>query len=538
MDVRETLNAIKETAEQKNISEETVYDIVKEALRKGFLKKIKAEDDEFLKVEIIIDEEKNKVYGVHTRTVVPNDYMTDDLDIRLDEAKLIDKKAKVDGEVTQKYDLTNDEEVGRGMALAIRTVLTSKLAEAEKAALFERFHDKKDEMITGTVERFDGNGCSVKITNGPSISLSKRELIGEETFNVGDPIRLYVSDVSESNKGNQLKVTRANEGFLKRIFEEEIHEIYDGTVLIKGIARQAGIRSKVAVISTDDNVDPIGAIIGQGGSRVSRVIKQLGNGNEKIDVFVYSENPALYIIEALRPAVVKGVYLVEGAKKATAVVEEGQSAIAFGKKATNLRLANKITGYEITVLDEKEAAEQEVPYKSVEQIKAEDEERIRLERLNRYLKSVKEAEEAKEETKAETPVVEETKVEEQPKVEEVKVEEPVKEEAKEEPKQEKVFVEVKTTQSLDDLEKELSQSTAKTKQNQNKNKRPKKITDEELGLEKEKDVVPEVKKQGMAIYTDEELAELEEEELEELDDLDEEEEIDYDEYDKYYDEEN
>lgn len=544
MDVKKTLEAIKETAEQKNISEEAVLEIVKEALRKGFIKKIKGDDDAY--VEIVIDEAKNKVYGIHKRFVVPNDYMTDYIDIRLEDALLIDKKAKIDGEITQKYDLTNDQEVGRGMALAIKTVLSTKLAEAEKAALFERFQDKKGEMITGTVERFDGNSCTVKITNGPSISLLKKDLIGDETFNVGDPIRLYVSDVSETNKGNQLKVTRANEGFLKSIFAEEIHEIYDGTVVIKGIARIAGIRSKISVISEDDNVDPIGAIIGQGGTRISRVIKQLGNGNEKIDVFIYNDNPALYIVEALRPAQVKGIYFPEDDKKAAvAVVEDGQSAVAFGKKAANIRLASKITGYNITIYEEKEAIEKEIPYKDVELIKQENEERIKQEKIAKYLKAVKEEEEKRLAAKAEAEAKE--KEAKEVKAEEVKVEEtkatetkPVETEATEtkpevkEEKPEKVFVEVKTTQSLDDLEKELSQSTAKAKNKPNKTKRPKKITDEELGIEKEEKVNT---KQGMAIYTEEELAQLEEEELEEYDNFDkDDEDVDYDQYDKYYEE--
>lgn len=541
MDVKKTLEAIKETAEQKNISEEAVLEIVKEALKKGFIKKIKGDEEAY--VEIKIDEEKNKVYGIHKRFVVPNDYMTDYIDIRLEEALKIDKKAVIDGEITEIYDLTDDAEVGRGMALAIKTVLSSKLAEAEKAALFERFQDKKDELITGQVERIGADGITVKITYGPSVSLSRKELIGDETFNVGDLIKLYVSDVSESGKGNQLQVTRANEGFLKRIFENEITEIYDGTVIITGIARIAGIRSKVSVMTNNDNVDPIGAIIGQGGSRVSRVIKQLGNGTEKIDVFIYNDNPALYIVEAMRPAIVKGIYFPEqpaDAKKklATVVVENGQGAIAFGKKLSNLRLASKITGYELTILEEDAAIEQEVPFKLVEDIRKENEERIRQENLNRLLKAVKEnqakpAEEVKEDVKVETKPVE-TKVEEKPveaKVEDKPVEQPKVEEPKAE---EKVHVEVKTTQSLSDLEKELSETNSKNKNQRKGSKRPKKILDEEIGIEKE-NVAP---KQTMAIYTEEELAQMDEEDRYDDEYLDEDEETDYDEYDKYYDDEN
>ena len=372
-------------------------------------------------------------------------------------------------------------------------------------------------------------------------------------FNSGDLIRLYVSDVSsgEQGKSPMVKVSRSDPGYLRRIFEEEVREIYDGTVIIKSLAREAGIRSKIAVYSNDPNIDCVGACIGVNGSAIQRIVAQLGNARdkEKIDIISYSPNDALFIIDALRPASVLKIGLYtneEGKKCAVAIVPDNQSSLAIGRKGANVRVACKLTGYKIDILEEAHEADATVELKSVEQVQLEEKERAQKEKYENYLAKIKasRAEEAKVSTdtgaveKAKpqkildedlTPEVEE-KVEVKP-VAEVKVEEKVKT-----PEVKQTVV--KTTTTLASLEASLESDKKKEefKATQKSSKRPRKITEEEVEHEEVKPV--EKKQPQMEIYTKEELEELENEELLEDEYYEDDEELDYDDFDKYYDDEN
>ena len=537
MDATKFLEALDELEAQKGISKQSIIDALKESLRKAYAKQLGGGDDADIRVEITEDPAAIKMELVKkVVTEVEDDY----LEISEEDAKKINKKLKAGDEY---HEEVNVEDLKRLTALIVKSVLRQKLAEAEKLALYESHKDKVGEMITGVVEKCDDRGAIVNIGR-TSMYLSRRELIGDEMFNIGDPIRLYVSQVSASEKGPMVRVSRSDAGYLRRLFEEEVSDIYNGTVIIKNLVREAGIRSKVAVYSNDVNVDCVGSCIGVNGSNIQKIVAQLGNSRdkEKIDIISYSPNDYLFIIDALRPASVTYIYLDEENKQAIAIVPTGQLSLAIGRKGANARLACKLTGWNIDIKEEHEMADLGVEFKSLEKIQEEEKVRAQKEKYEKYLAQVKAAREQEsalesgnekakprqildEEVQEEKPVVE---------VSQPKVEEPVEEAPKAEVKETKV----RTTTTLESLEAELDKEQKKEafKATQKTSKRPRKITEDEVEHEKVEEAKPVKKEPQMSIYTEEELARMEEEE-EFFDDeyVDDDEEIDYDEYDQYYD---
>ena len=515
---------------QKGITKESILSALKEAMKKALIKQLGGGDDAI--VEVNIDEDTGKIEMYQVKKVV-EEVHDDYLEISVEEAKKFDKKFNIDDD----YKIyVNFADLSKLFAMTVKSVLHQKLAEAEKAALYVTYKDKIGEMITGVVEKADERSIIVNIGR-TSVYLSSRELIGDETFNVGDTVRLYVSDVSSSEKGAQISVTRSDPGFLRRIFEEEIHEIYDGTVIIKNIAREAGIRSKVAVFSNNEDVDPTGACIGIDGGRIKKIVGQLGNARdkEKIDIIQYYEDPGLYIVESLRPATVVGVKLNEEQHSAVAVVKDEQLSLAIGRKGANARLAVKLTGWNIDIKEETMAKQEEIAFLSVDELNQKAKEKERMAAYQRYIDSIKPT----EKDVVSEPVVTSS-------VQADAVAEPVKETIIEQPVVQKEPAEVKPvaikiTTDLETLERELENQKEKNKQKPAaKTRRPRKISDDEVKEEvkiEKPSVTPEAdNKPYMQIYSAEELAELEKE----ADTHDEpfvEEEIDYDEYDEYYEDE-
>ncbi len=381
-------------------------------------------------------------------------------------------------------------------------------------------------------------------------------MIGDEKYNQGDYMKLYVADVASGSKGAHIVVSRANEGFLRCLFNEEIHEIYDGTITIKGIAREAGERSKVAVYTEDPNIDPAGACIGPNGSRIQKIVGQLGNGQvkEKIDIIGYSEIPGLFIMEALKPARVVGVKVDEETKSALAIVKDDSFSLAIGKKGVNVRLAVRLTKYNIDIKTETTAYEEGIEFVTFEDLQAMDAEaksKAAYEKLAAQYQAQKEdtpsvlpglpegyvapqarvykeednANEELQEALEQASEKEEVKVSVEPVKEEVKVEEPKAEESVKEVKKE-----VKTTTSLEDLEKSLSEES--NKQSAKKERRSSKKKKDE-SEEENKGAIDTSSAARMSIYTDEELRQMEEEDKEQESDYDDD--VDYDEYDDYYD---
>ena len=556
------LAALEEIEASKGISKQTILDFLQEALIKAYRKQLGGDDAD---VRVTIDPEKGIIDMCHVKAVV-EDVEDDFLQISVQDANALDKSKKYKAG-DEFFIPASIEELKKATAMSVKSMMKQKFAEAEKNILYETFKDKIGTLITGKVEKVDDRGISVNIVK-TSVYLPKKELIGDERFIVGETVKIYVDDVASGTKGAHIVVSRSKEGFLRCLLAEEISEIYDGTVQIKAIAREAGERSKVAVYSKDPTIDPAGACIGSNGGRIQKVVSQLGNGGiskEKIDIIGYSENTALFIMEALKPARVLGAVVDEENKSAIAIVNDDSFSLAIGRRGVNVRLAVKLTGYNIDVKTETTAVEEGLTYVSLEEATAEENakkaEQIMLKKANEenaaqpnVLRGLPEGyvapqdrvyeEEASEDnadlTEALENEVEKKEVVIEASVEEEKVEvAPVKEEVKEEPVEEvkeevkEEHKEVKTTTSIEALEKSLAdESTRKANKGAKKSfKKNNKKADEEEEADENKPVIATGER--MSIYTEEELREMEEEE--QLEDEVDDEDVDYDEYDEYYD---
>mgnify|MGYP002535154547 CR=1 FL=1 len=546
------LEGLESLENEKGLSREVVLNALKEAMEKAFRKQLDKFDDALVRVDI--DDKASTIKLVQLKKVV-EEVDDDFLEISLEDAR----EKFPDLNVGDYYEIPYQLDfLTKGSVQLVASILRQKIAEAEKASLYDKYKDEIGEMVQGQVEKADERGAIINIGR-LSVFLPRNHMIPGERFRVGDTTKLFVSDVVSTPKGAQVVVSRTDPGFLKRLFETEVHEIYEGTVIIKNIAREAGHRSKVAVYSLDPNVPATGACIGPNGNRIQKIVAQLGNGNEKekIDVINYYENPGLYIMEALKPATVRGVQLDYEHKKAIAVVQNNELSVAIGKMGVNARLAVRLTGWNIDIKELDEALRLGINYKTADQLLVDDENHDIVEEVeNEVVEEPKEevneevsapVEEVKEdvvdasskveepiEEKTEDKVIEESKeeIKEEPK-EEVKV--PVEEE-KEEPEQ-KEIKEVTTNKTLADLEKEL-ENEKRRRENSNNYRRPWKKTEkknEDSNTEEDNSIIPSnIKTEKMDIYTQEELEELDREEEENYDDDDDD--IDYDEFDSYYDE--
>lgn len=550
---KEFLDSILTLENEKGIKKEQILEIIKNAFANAYIKNVlKGGDD--AKVEVELDEEKPSIDLYYVRKVVASDddIQDDYLEISKEAALEIGPKSKVKvGEdFKEKVDL--DDFMDK-YAKKVMDNMKQKIAEIEKAILFDMYKDKIGEMITGIVEKSDENSTLVNIGR-TSVTLNEHAKIGNEKFEVGQQIKLYVKDVSVSSKhGAQILVSRSDNGFLRRLLEEEISEVYDGTVIIKDIARKAGERSKISVYTNDPNVDPVGSCIGPNGARIQKVMSELFNGrdNERIDVINYSDNPAIYIAESLKPAPILGVNLNEESKEALIVVRPESKSLAIGKAGQNVSLASRLTGWKVKIKDENEALEEGLTYKPYEEVVAEDQKQRSKKEYELYLKSLASKQDAKptaEVNEEEVKTSEVTSYEVNEEVEpyesssatEIKEEVPTeeKEEAKVESKVDtSVKQDVQTTKTLEELEKQLE---IEKEREEKKNQKPKRTARKDLfETEKVKEKTntkeDEAKKANyMSIYTDEELSALEaEENYDDYDDYDDD--IDYDEYDEYYD---
>jgi len=376
IDTKALIQAIDLIEQEKGISKDAIVIALKEALEKAYRKQLGSIDDALVRADI--DLKKGGIKLFQLKKVVEN--VEDDfLEISLEEVKALGLTFNI-GDTYQIEALPEDFQ--KSAAMTVKAILRQKIAEAEKSALFEVYKDKIGEMIVGQVEKIDERSAIVNIGR-TSVYLPSSKRIPGETFKVGDRIKLYVVDVESTTKGAQIAVSRIHEGFLKRLFEEELPEIYEGTVIIKDIAREAGLRSKVAVYSLDPNVDAAGACIGQNGSRIQKIVSQLGNAKdkEKIDIIAYTENLPIYLVESLKPAQVTGIIVDEVNKKATMVIADENLGTAIGRRGVNPRLATKLTGYQIEIKDLTAATAEGLKYLSVDQLRTQDDLRKQREAL-------------------------------------------------------------------------------------------------------------------------------------------------------------
>ncbi len=352
MNVKELFLAISQIESERNISKEIVISALSEALTKAYRKQIEIPD---ALVNVDINEESGDV-KLYQQYLIVDTVEDDEIEISLKDAKNIDQAYELGEYFNVEQDVDN---LGRAAALLAKNVLKQKIREAEKTAIYEEYADKLDEMIIGQIESVEEKFVVVNL--GKSLAMMpKSAQMPNERYVEGQKLRMVITEVNRETKGAQVLVSRADPKLVRRLFEREVPEIYEGVVEIKAIAREAGERTKIAVYSKNEDIDPIGACIGPRGSRVQVVIEELHG--EKIDIFQWSENVPELIKNALSPAQILGVYPAEDAKGLIVVVDDSQLSLAIGKKGKNARLAVKLTGSKIDIKSKTELDEQDIDW--------------------------------------------------------------------------------------------------------------------------------------------------------------------------------
>ncbi len=344
---KDFIRAIEELEKEKGITKEAVIEAIEMALISGYKKNYGKAGN--VKVEIDIESGEYKIYS--ERTVV-EEIDDEGLEISLEEARKIDQKFEIGDAV--KIQVRPKEEFGRIAAQTSRQVILQKIREAERENIYEEFHGRESEIVTGVVQRISKNNIFVNLGKIEGI-LTEGELIPGETYRQGDRIKAVILDVKNTSKGASITLSRTHPNLVKRLFELEVPEIYDGVIDIFNISREAGSRSKLAVISNDENVDPVGSCVGNKGTRVKAVVDEIDG--EKIDIVVYDKDPAKFIANSLSPATAVKVVVNEKAKSALVVVPDYQLSLAIGKEGQNARLAAKLTGWKIDIKSETQYAE-------------------------------------------------------------------------------------------------------------------------------------------------------------------------------------
>lgn len=331
--------ALDEIEKQKNIKKEVILEAIEQALFAAYKKNYGQAQN----VVVKIDREKGDIKVFQQKEVVEE--VTDSLcQIGLEEARLKDKRYNagdfVDFEVTPKN-------FGRIAAQTAKQVVVQRIKEAERDNLFNAYSDHENQMISGVILRSDKKNVTVRINDGSEALLPQNEQLKGEVYTAGERMKFYVSEVKMIANEPEVILSRTHPGLVKRLFEQEIPEIAEGAVIIKSIAREPGSRSKLAVFTEIEGLDPVGACVGAKGARVQLICDALGG--EKLDIIKYSENPAEYVAAALSPSEVVSVVADEEAKSAAVVVPAHQLSLAIGKEGQNARLAARLTGWKIDI---------------------------------------------------------------------------------------------------------------------------------------------------------------------------------------------
>ena len=567
--------------DERRIPEEVVIGALKEAMCKAYKKDMDLSD---INVEAELNDKAGTI-DIYQLYNVVEDVEDDELEMELEDAREIKPDAQIGDVVRRKVEITN---MSRAAASLARNVIRQKVREAEKIAVYNEYIDQLNEMVLGIVESVKEKFTLVNLGKTVAMMPKSGQIPGERLVE-GQKLRVVITEVNKETKGSQVLVSRADAMLVRRLFEKEVPEIYQGIVEIKAIARDAGERTKMAVISHNEEIDPIGACIGQRGTRVQEIIEELHG--EKIDIFPWSEDETILVRNALAPAEVEAVLPNDEEGGLLVVVDEDQLSLAIGRKGKNARLAVKLCNCKVDIKTKEELIEKGLDYDAllVEAERRHEERQKEIERLNIERKeAAAKADEEKrlaalaaiQEQKAKEPVVEEEAdelipeemremmkekirtemalqqeqpVEEEKPVEVVEEEQPVEQEPVVEEKEEEAPApEVKkpAKRTKADLEKmaekneyvsefEKLADTSKPKQ-QDKPKRKKRKADDEDIKVRNKVLEQQLRKDletsnVKPIYTEEELEEIERQQMEEEESQYD---IDYDEYEEYYDEDN
>ena len=335
----EVISALEDLERQKGIPKEYMLEKVEAALLSAVKKEVGGNN-----VRVAIDREKGAFHVYRQMTVVEE--VTDPVyEFTMEEAKKHTRRHLNVGDLLEIEMKTKN--FGRIPAQIAKQVIIQGIREAERGIMIQQYEDKKEDIISVTVQKIDPTtGNAVVDTGTGYATLLKKEMLYSDNFDVGDHVKVFITEVRKESRGPLVTLSRIHPNFVKRLFELEIPEIADGSVVIKGVTREAGYRTKIAVMSREEGVDPIGSCIGSKGIRINNIMSELGN--EKIDVIKYSEDPAEFVRAALSPATVDEVIL-DGERSCRVVVAPDQLSLAIGKEGQNARLAARLTGFRIDI---------------------------------------------------------------------------------------------------------------------------------------------------------------------------------------------
>ncbi|SES76192.1 NusA antitermination factor [Oceanobacillus limi] len=340
-------DAIEHLGKEKGIDKDVLLEALEAALISAYKKNFKSAAN----VRVDLDENAGTM-RVFSRKTVVEEVEDNQQEISLDEAKKIDPNYELEDiievEVTPK-------DFGRIAAQAAKQVVTQRVREAERGVIFGEYADREEDVMTGIIQRKDNRFVYVNLGKIEA-KLAESEQMPTEEYNIHDRIKVFVTKVENTSKGPQIYISRSHPGLLKRLFEMEVPEIYDGIVEIKSVAREAGDRSKISVHAPDPEIDPVGSCVGQKGQRVQAIVDELKG--EKIDIVEWSEDPVVYVSNALSPSKVVDVLVDDEEKSTTVIVPDYQLSLAIGKRGQNARLAAKLTGWKIDIKSESEAREE------------------------------------------------------------------------------------------------------------------------------------------------------------------------------------
>ena len=352
---QELLQIADAVAREKNIDREIVIEAIEDAIQKGAKSRYGAHHD----IRARIDPKTGELALTRHVTIVEDDWRPEDeleefndsAMVRLTDASKRDPEAVVGKEYIE---VLPPFEFGRVQTQMARQVVTGKVREAERANQYEEFKDRVGEIVNGTVKRVEYGNTIVDLGRGEGI-MRRDQSIPREIFNLGDRIRTYIYDVRAETKGPQIMLSRAHPGFMAKLFAQEVPEVYDGVIEIRAAARDPGSRAKMAVLSNDSSIDPVGACVGMRGSRVQAVVAELQG--EKIDIIQWNPDEPTFIVNALAPAEVSKVVLDEEADRVEVVVPDEQLSLAIGRRGQNVRLASQLTGWQIDIITESQDSE-------------------------------------------------------------------------------------------------------------------------------------------------------------------------------------
>lgn len=340
INIKQLTLAVRTIADEKNLPEETVLSVIEQAIAAAW-RRDNGERDQDVRAKLNVNDGAAVVYVA--REVV-EEVGSDAVEISLDDAKKVKTDAVIGDVIEEEHEVTT---FGRVAAQTAKQVVIQRLREAEREVVLGEYEDKIGTVVSGTVQRVEPRVVRVELGKASGI-IPQSEQIQGEFYGIGSRVKVYIKNIERDNRGPQLILSRACEAFVEYLFRQEVPEMETGAVEIKAIAREAGRRTKIAVSSSMTGVDPIGTFVGGHGTRVQAVMNEIGD-QEKIDIITYDENPVEFIKKALSPADVVSVEINNETKRAKVSVTEDQQSIAIGRGGQNVRLASRLTGYELDI---------------------------------------------------------------------------------------------------------------------------------------------------------------------------------------------